>query len=118
MKEHDPLHALLREWEAPEPSPEFDSRMVSVYRDAVFARDATGLSSIWAGFWKARISVPAPVLAVAVLVAVAVFLLIRGPRAPKTVPPTANLVTHLNATGFQPLPNGEARVISVKELRK
>ena len=117
MKEHDPLHALLREWEAPEPSPEFDSRMVSAYRDAVVARDANRLSSIWAGFWKARISVPAPVLAVAVLVAVAGFLLLRGTSAPK-VPPTANLVTHLNATGFQPLPNGEARVIPVTELKK
>jgi hypothetical protein len=60
----------------------------------------------------------APVLAVGVLAALAVFLWFRiaSPPAP-ALPATSNLVTHLDATGFQALPNGEARVISVKDLK-
>jgi hypothetical protein len=115
MTEHDPLRALLREWQAKEPSPEMDERIATAYRDAVGleARRAP----ILLRFWRTRVSVPAPVLAVGVLLVVAVFVWFRGAVASRTVPVTPNAVTRLNATGFQPLPNGEARVISITDLK-
>jgi anti-sigma-K factor RskA len=115
MSEHDPLRALLREWQAPEPSPELDQRVVSAYREAV-GQGARPRPSIWASFWRSRISVPAPVLALGILVAVAALLWYRGPSTPKPLTVSPNVVAQLNATGFQPLPNGRARVLSVTEL--
>jgi anti-sigma-K factor RskA len=116
MSEHDPLRALLREWQAPEPSPELDQRVVSAYREAV-GQGARPRPSIWASFWRSRISVPAPVLALGILVAVAALLWFRGPSTPKPLTVSPNVVAQLNATGFQPLPNGRARVLSVTELK-
>ena len=118
MTEHDPLHALLREWKAPEPTPELDAGIAAAYREAV-GRDAVPRRPILRRFWRARVSLPAPVLAAGVLAALAVFLWVRVASPPPTaLPATSDLVTHLDATGFQALPNGEARVISVKELGK
>ncbi len=117
MRDPDPLHALLREWRAPEPSPELDQRVASAYREAV-GQGARPRPSIWAGFWRARISIPAPVLALGILVAVAATLLwFRGSSTPKPLTVSPNVVAQLNATGFQPLPNGRARVLSVTELK-
>jgi hypothetical protein len=112
MREPDPLSALLREWKSPEPSPELDRRIAAAYRDAV------PRPPIWRRFFQARVSVPVPVFAVGVLLVLAVFVWFRESSAPQALPATSDLVTRLNATGFQPLPNGEARVISVKELKK
>jgi hypothetical protein len=116
MTEHDPLRALLREWQAREPSPELDERITTAYRDVV-CREAQR-APILLRFWRTRVSVPAPVLAVGALLAVAVFVWFRGAAAPKVLPVTPNVVTRLNASGFQPLPNGEARVIPISELKK
>jgi hypothetical protein len=123
MTEHDPLQALLREWKSPEPPPELDTRIAAAYREAMgrdaVDRDAVPRPPILRRFWRARVSLPAPVLAVGVLAVLAVFLWFRIANSPPpALPATSDLVTHLDATGFQPLPNGTARVISVKELRK
>jgi hypothetical protein len=112
MSEHDPLHALLEGWKAPEPSPEFDRRVAAAYRQARPQRAIAGR------FWRARVSVPAPIFAVAVLVALVVFIWFRVAATPSPSRATPNVVTYLNATGFQPLPNGAARVVRVTEVRK
>jgi hypothetical protein len=118
MTEHDPLHALLREWKAPEPTPELDTRIAAAYRDAV-GREVVARPPILRRFWRARVSLPAPVLVMGVLALLAVFLWFRvAAPPPPVIPAPPDLVTHGDATGFQPLPNGEARVISVKELKK
>jgi hypothetical protein len=112
MREPDPLHALLREWKSPEPSRELDQRVVAAYRDAV------PRPPVLRRFWQARVSVPAPVLALGILLAVAALLWFRGSFTPKPLTVSPNVVAQLNATGFQPLPNGQARVLSVTELKK
>jgi hypothetical protein len=118
MTEHDPLHALLREWKTPEPTPELDARIAAAYREAA-VRDAVPRPPILRRFWRTRVSIPAPVLAAGVLAVLAVFLWFRvASPPPPASPATSDLVTHLDATGFQALPDGAARVISVKELRK
>ena len=106
MIDPDPLRDLLREWDAPEPSPELDSRVAAAYRAAI-------RRTPW---WRARISIPVPALAAMVLLAVAVYLLQFRSAPPP--PPQPGIVTQLNGTGFVPLPNGEARIVSVKELSK
>ncbi len=111
MREPDPLSALLKEWKAPEPSPEFDRRIAAAYRNAL------PRPPVWMRFWRARVSVPMPVLAVGVLVAVVVLLVFRTASTPKPVTVSPNVVSRLNATGFLPLPNGQARVLSVAELK-
>lgn len=118
MTENDPLRALLREWKSPEPAPELDARVAAAYRDAV-GREAARRPPMLRRFWQARVSVPAPVFAVGVLLPLAVFFWFRAASPPPpALPATSDVVTHLDATGFQALPDGAARVISVKELRK
>jgi hypothetical protein len=111
MKESDPLDALLRKWEAPEPAEELDRRVTSAYRSSM-------RRPWWQGFWKLRVSVPAPVLVAAALAMFALFFWLRPAVAPVAPARTSGDVTRLNATGFQPLPNGEARVVPVAEVQK
>jgi hypothetical protein len=112
MKEHDSLDDLLRgEWKSPEPSAELDSRVTSAYRSAV-RRPAA-----WKQFWKMRVSVPAPALLVAAVAIVALVAWLRPVSVPAPAE-TSGVVTQLNASGFQPLPNGEARVIPAVEIKK
>lgn len=112
MKERDPLDALLGEWKSPEPSPELDERVMRAYRAQPEAVKALG----WRRFWTARISVPVPVLIAAIAV-LALFLWVRSASQSRALPEASGIVTHLNATGFQPLPNGQARVLPVNERR-
>jgi hypothetical protein len=110
MTERDPLNTLLREWKAPESSPELDHRVVAAYRSA--------FPPAWRGFWKAKISIPVPIL-LAVMLVFALLLWFRS--TPPGNPPPGNagdVITHLNATGFEPLPNGEARIVPVKEIKR
>jgi hypothetical protein len=106
MSENDSLRALLREWKAPEPSEALDERVRAGFR-------TVRAPSPWARFWRARVSVPVPVLAaVALLVAVAYLVEFRPtPPAPRQ----PGVVTRLEATGFQPVPNGVALVEDVKQ---
>jgi hypothetical protein len=114
MNELDPLDSLLREWKAPESPAEMDRRIKNAYRAAMDERTAPW----WRAMWSARLSVPVPVLLAAIVVLALLFWL-RSPSS--TVPANRNAVdvtTQLDATGFEPLPNGEARIIPVKETNK
>jgi hypothetical protein len=104
----DRLHEILYEWEAPESTVEMDSRMRAAWRSAH--------PPLWRRLWSARISVPIPVLA-ALLVLAAVLLFSLSP-APPAAPEMGRYVTHLNATGFQPVTNGEARVVKIEEMKQ
>jgi len=113
MKEPNSLDALLREeWKSPEPSAELDQRVAAAYRSAVRPKTA------WREFWRMRVSVPAPAL-LAVVVAIVALVVWLRPKAAKPAPAeTPGMVTQLNASGFQPLPNGEARVVPAVEIVK
>ncbi|HMF78596.1 MAG TPA: hypothetical protein VK604_23265 [Bryobacteraceae bacterium] len=112
MIDPDSLDALLREtWKAPEPTAALEQRMTSAYRSAV-------RPSVWWRFWKFRVSVPAPVLVAAMLTIFALFFWLRPAAAPAVPTEAASVVTRLNASGFQPLPNGEVRVIPALEIKK
>ena len=107
MNERDPLRTLLQEWEAPEPSAALDQRVLAAYH----ARRG----SFWRGLWSFRVSIPAPVLAAAVLMILVGFWIDRRsvpPQRPTPVAPAAGgYMTRLETAGFQPLPDGDIRVI-------
>jgi len=115
MSEPDPLDNLLREWKAPEPAAELDQAVVAAYRSAV--RTAPPPVPFWQRFWSMRISVPVPAV-LAVAVAILGVLVWLRPAAPPASPNSADAVTQLSATGFQPLPNGETHVITALEVHK
>ena len=106
MSENDPLQAVLREWKTPEPSESLDERVRAGFR-------AARAPSPWSRFLGARISVPVPVLAAAMLlIAVAYLVEFRPtPSVPRRQP---GVVTRLEATGFQPVPDGVALVQDIK----
>jgi hypothetical protein len=113
---------MLREWQAPDPPADLDRRVLAAYR-------AAHVPSPWRIFWTARISVPVPVLAALLLLAAALFVQYRA-RAPQPRPPLrmetvlmplnggSGCVTRLDATGFQPLPNGAARIVRSGGIRQ
>jgi hypothetical protein len=109
--EDDKLRAVLREWEAPEPKPEMDARVRAAWR--------ASHPAAWKRIWTARVSMPVPVLAALLLIAAFLLAKFGTPRRSTAETPSqpGGYVTQLNAAGFQPVPNGEARVITVKEAR-
>jgi hypothetical protein len=107
MTENDPLRAVLREWKTPEPSAELDTRVRRGFRMA-------RAPSPWVRFWTARVSVPVPVLAV-LMVLVAMVWLVEFRPAPPAPVRRPGMVTRLEATGFQAVPNGVALVEDVKQ---
>lgn len=115
MTERDPLHALLREWHSPEPTSELNDRVIDVYR-AEF-RTGEDRSSIWQQVWKTRVSVPVPILGAAIILLALLFWLHSAP-VPSIQSDTAGVVTRLNGTGFQPLPNGHAQIVPIKETHQ
>jgi hypothetical protein len=116
MKELDSLDALLREWKSPDPTPELDHRVTSAYRSAV--RTPPFSPRVWRRFWSMRVSVPAPALVAAALAILILLFWLRPSAAPAASPETSGVVTRLNASGFQPLPDGQARVIPAVEVQK
>jgi hypothetical protein len=115
MKEPDSLDSLLREWKAPEPTAELDRNAIAAYRSAV---RRPRLSLWWQRFCTMRVSVPVPALLAAAAAIFGFFLWLRPAAAPPASPRMPEAVTQLNASGFQPLPNGEARVIPAREIQK
>jgi hypothetical protein len=111
VMDDDKLRAVLRAWEAPEPNPEMDARVRAAWR----ALHPPG----WKRIWTARISVPVPVLAMLLLIAALLAVKYGAARRSTAETPSrpGSYVTQLNAAGFQPVPNGEARVITVKEAQ-
>ena len=116
MSERDPMQDLLREWKSPPLGPDFDDRVASAYRAEFPIGRAR--QPVLRRFWAARISVPVPVL-LAVMAAIALFLWLRPAITPGAAPGPADLpsgvLTQLNVNGFQPLPNGEARVVPAED---
>src|ERR1017187_4120877 len=108
MNEKDPLRSLLYEWEAPEPSAALEARIRAGYR-------AGRRPTFWERLWSFRVSIPVPVLVAAALLIAAGFWLARRSvpsQNPAPVAPAAGgYMTRLEAAGFQPLPDGEIRVI-------
>jgi hypothetical protein len=113
MSEQDWLDARLREWQAPEPAAEMDERVIAAYRTSV-----PRPSPSWRRFWTMRVSVPAPALALAALALVTLIFWLRPAPVPAGPPSTPDAVTRLTADGFQPLPNGEARVVAAVEIQR
>jgi hypothetical protein len=112
MSEFDPLQKVLREWEAPEPSAALDARVRAGFR-------AARAHAPWRRLWTARVSVPVPVLAaVLLLLAVAWAVELRPEMPRRPVPPAPGVVTRLEATGFQPLPDGVAQVVPVGDGKR
>ena len=111
MMEDDSLKNVLREWQAPEPPAAMDARVRAAYR-------AGYRPSPWKLFWMTRISVPAPALAVLAILVLAMFLQFRSGPAPVAPRVDRGYVTRMEATGFQPLPNGAARVVAVEGVRQ
>jgi hypothetical protein len=116
MRESDALDNVLREWKSPEPTAELDQRVTSAYRSAV--PPPQFFSRVWRQFWTIRVSVPAPALVAAALAILTLFIWSRPSAAPATSAKTSDVVTRLNASGFQPLANGQARVIAAVEIQK
>lgn len=122
--ERDPqLHRLLARWEAPDPGPGLDDRMIEAYRRG------PGRMSLWKRLLTSSIRVPLPVaVAVLLLLAVSAVVALRrsgpwpasgveraGESAPlqsaRTMGPPA--VTRTNLAGFQPV--SEVSVTLVQE---
>ena len=107
MTEHDSLSEVLREWKPAEPSQEFDQRVLVAYRKTE--------GPLWNRIWRTKVSIPVPALVLAASLLLALVYWFRP-----TPPPAAagGIVTQLDVAGFQPLPHGEARIVSVKDLYK
>ena len=100
------LHSLLREWEAPAPPAALDPRVRSGFRELH--------PPFWRRIWLTRISVPAPLVALAMLLIAAVlWFAIRPARIPVVAP--ASRANQVESAGFVPLPRGDARIIEVKQ---
>jgi len=120
--ERDPLSGLLREWKAPEPPAAMDARVLAAYREQYAA-------SPWRRFWGARITVPVPAFAALLLVLAAIWMefrpvpsaqpgVLRTDTRVVSMPEGRGCVTRLDASGFQPLPDGAARVVGSGEIRQ
>lgn len=100
---------LLREWQAPEAPPAMDARIRAAWRTAYPAPPR------W-NFWSARVSVPVPALAAVMLVLLAFALQFRSEPPALSRTGGRAYVTQVDAEGFQPLPNGAARVVRLEGI--
>jgi hypothetical protein len=86
--------------------------VISAYRSAVRP------PRVWRRFWTMRVSPPAPALVAAALAILTLFFWLRPSAAPAPSPEASGVVTRLNASGFQPLPNGQARIVPAMEVQR
>jgi hypothetical protein len=101
----------LQEWEAPEPPPALDARVLATYRSAQ-------RPPLWQRLWGWRVSLPVPILAAALILIAVVLFRLRPVPDPAPVADVRGHITWLDAAGFQPLPNGAARVVKVGEVQQ
>ena len=112
MNEQDPLHSLMREWEAPQPPSAMDARVRAAYRDAC-------RPSLRRRICSARVTIPVPVLAALLLiVAAGAWLQYRSQPPASRAPSGAEYLTRLESAGFQPLPDGATRVVRSGERKQ
>jgi len=108
MNEKDAFRSLLHEWEAPDPSPALEARVRAAYR-------ARRRPTLWERLWSFRVSIPAPVLVAAAFLIAAGFWLEWRPVPPQNPAPSSpaagGYMTRLETAGFEPLPDGEIRII-------
>ena len=86
-----------------------DARILAAWRAACPAPPR------W-NFWSARVSVPAPLLAAVMLVLLALVLQFRSEPPAFSRSGGRAYVTQVDAEGFQPLPNGAARVVRLEGI--
>jgi hypothetical protein len=115
MIEHDPFNKLLQEWQAPDLPPYLEERIAGVCRTEVPSTDRR--PPYYRRWWTARVRIPVPLMGLAILL-VAMLFWFRSKSAPSLPPDPAGVVTRVNATEFEPLPNGEARLVPVKETHQ
>jgi hypothetical protein len=111
MIENDPLDSLLREWQPPAPPASLDATMLAAYR-------TSSRPGLWQRFLHARVSIPVPVLAVLALITIALLLTFRTGEPQPPLPRIPGYVTRIEAAGFEPLPDGAARVVRRPEIRQ
>src|ERR1051325_3904494 len=111
MNEHeqDPLRAVLREWEAPEPSSAMDAKALAAFRSA-------RRQPWWQRLWSFRVTIPIPVLAALLIVmAAGLWLQFRsrpqGAQPASVAPSGPRDMTRIETARFKPLPDGATRVI-------
>jgi hypothetical protein len=80
-----------------------DARVLAAYR-------AAQQPPAWKRLWNWRVSLPVPVFAAALILIAIVLLSLRPAPDPAPVAGVRGHITRLDAAGFQPLPNGAARV--------
>lgn len=101
------LQELLREWKAPDPNAALDERVRARFRQLN--------PSFWRRIWTMRISIPVPAMAAILLLAAAVLWLGPRPSPPHAAAPVRDYGNKVQSAGFEPLPDGAARVIEMKE---
>ena len=105
MTEDDPVHPLLGKWEAPEPPAAMDARIRAAWRAGLHERRTRP-----EGYLGLRH------LAAVLLVIFALLIVLRP--LPRAAHGESGYVTRLGAAGFQPLPDGAARVVRMSEVRQ
>ena len=117
MREPDSFDALLREqWKSPSPTEELDQRMISAYRRHMRYRRFS--TDTWRKVWRMKVSVPVPLLAATAVTMAGLFFWLHSTTPLPASSETSRTVIQSRAGEFQPLPNGEARVVLVTEFRK
>jgi hypothetical protein len=109
MMENDPLDSVLHEWQAPPPPTSLDARVLAAYRQSV-------RPALWRRFLQARVTIPVPVIAILILILAVVLIRIRIDRR-SPLPQIGGYVTRIESAGFQPLPEGDARIVRREEVR-
>ena len=107
MTDDERLRALLRESATPTPGAALDGRILAAYRALH--------PPLWRRIWTMRISVPMPVMAAAMVLLVAVLWFALRQPSPTANAPASHYAHKTESAGFQPLPDGAARVIEVKD---
>jgi hypothetical protein len=103
MDERDELRDMLGRWRAPETPVSLEARLVRELRNRRVGW--------WRRFMEARIEIPAPVLAAALVILAAAVWMVRPAPAPRVQPTPAVVVTTFDASGFEPLTDGAVRLI-------